>query len=184
MKRLAWMARRWLARMGWPGVAGLSLLAFAAAFYASALAWRVEERSALKAQVEELRVRYSLAQARPDAVKPGKARQLRTFYQFFPHYSSLPQWLVRINATAQTMGLSLDLAEYSMQQERGARLARYQLTLPLKGNYAQIRGFVGAVLREVPASSLDDISFKRESIGSQLLDARVRLTLYVSAPGA
>jgi Tfp pilus assembly protein PilO len=117
-------------------------------------------------------------------VKPGKARQLRTFYEFFPHYSSVPDWLSRINAAAQSTGLSLDLGEYSMVQERGARLARYQLTLPLKGNYRQIRGFIGEVLREVPAASLDDISFRREAIGSQVLDTRIKLTLFVAAPGS
>lgn len=184
MNRLAWIAKRWLVRVGWPGAVGLGLLAFAAAFYASAVARRVEERTALKAQAEELRARYRMAQARPDAVKPGKERQLRTFYEFFPHYSSLPDWFARINAAAQTMGLSLDLGEYSMVQERGARLARYQLTFPLKGNYGQIRGFIGEVLREVPASSLDDISLKRETIGSELLDARIKLTLYLTAPGS
>jgi hypothetical protein len=80
--------------------------------------------------------------------------------------------------------LTLDLGEYSMVQERGSRLARYQITLPLKGNYAQIRSFIGEVLREVPASSLDDIALKREAIGSPLLDARIKLTLFVAAPGS
>ncbi len=183
MSRLAWIAGRWLARIGWPGTAGLALLAFAAAFCASAVAWRVEERAALAAQAEELRARYRLAQAHPEAMKPGKARQLRTFYEHFPSYASLPDWLARIYAAARTTGLNLDLGEYSMAQERGARLARYQLTLPVKGNYRQIRGFIGEVLREIPASSLDDISFKRDAIGGEALDARIKLTLYFAAPG-
>jgi Tfp pilus assembly protein PilO len=184
VNRLAWTAQRWSARLGGTGAAGLALLAFAAAFWFSAVAQRVDARMALDAQVEELRLRYRMAEARPDAVKPGKARQLRTFYEFFPHYSSVPDWLSRINAAAQSTGLSLDLGEYSMVQERGARLARYQLTLPLKGNYRQIRGFIGEVLREVPAASLDDISFRREAIGSQVLDTRIKLTLFVAAPGS
>jgi Tfp pilus assembly protein PilO len=184
MNRMAWTIRRWLMRMGGPGVAGLGLLAFAAAFCVLAVAQRVEERATLKAQVEELRTRYRMAQARPDSAKPGKERQLRTFYEFFPHYSTLPDWLARINEAAQSTGLSLDLGEYTMVQDRGARLAGYQVTLPLKGNYRQIRGFIGDVLREVPASSLDDISFKREAIGSQVLDTRVKLTLFVAAPGS
>jgi Tfp pilus assembly protein PilO len=183
MKRLAWTLTRWLARMGWTGAAGLGLFAFAAVFCASAVVLRLEERSALKAQAEELRARYRLAQVHPEAVKPGKERQLRSFYAIFPHYASLPDWLARINAAAQTMGLSLDLGEYSLAQERGAMLARYQITLPVKGNYRQIRGFIGEVLREVPASSLDDIALRREAIGSELLDARIKLTLYVKAPG-
>jgi Tfp pilus assembly protein PilO len=115
-------------------------------------------------------------------VKPGRAQQLRAFYDFFPQYESLPGWLSRVNKAARGAGLNLDVGEYSMAQERGAKLARYQLTLPVKGSYGQIRGFIGEVLREIPASSLDDVSLKREKIGSEALDARIKLTLYLAAP--
>jgi L-aminopeptidase/D-esterase-like protein len=85
VNRFAWMMKRGLARIGWTGAAGLGLLAFAAAFAASAVAQRVEERAALNTQAEHLRARYRLAQSTPGAAKPGKARQLRTFYEFCPH---------------------------------------------------------------------------------------------------
>jgi hypothetical protein len=42
-----------------------------------------------------------------------------------------------------------------------------------------MRGFIGEVLRDVPAASLDDVQFKRDSGGSRL-EARIRLSLYLN----
>jgi len=53
------------------------------------------------------------------------------------------------------------------------------VTFPVRGTYAQVRGFVNAVLDAVPAAALDEITLKRQAIGDQNLEARVRFTLYL-----
>jgi len=80
---------------------------------------------------------------------------------------------------AQRNGLSLDKGEYRLGQDKEFRLAQYQVTFPVRGTYAQVRGFVNAVLDAVPAAALDEITLKREAIGEQNLEARVRFTLYL-----
>jgi Tfp pilus assembly protein PilO len=182
VNRAAWLARHWLARVGRPGATGLALLVLAAAFCASGVAIHIDEREALKSQVDQLRARYRLSQASPNAAKPGRAGQLVSYYALFPQPSSLPEGLARISASARATGLSLDQGEYRIVQEREARLARFQVTLPVKGTYAQIKGFVAAVLHEMPSCGLEDIAFKRDVTGSATLDARIKLNLYLLDP--
>jgi len=182
MDRAAWRLRHFLARLGWPGMAGLVLLAAAAACCAFTMAASLAERDRLAEQAAQLRARYRMAQASPRMDKPGPERQLQSFHEFFPAMSSLPDWLAGIAAAARKTGLVLDLGQYRIGPERGTRLLRYQLTLPVKGDYEQIRDFIGAVLRDVPAAGLDDVALKREAIGSEILEARIRLSLFLAAP--
>jgi hypothetical protein len=51
--------------------------------------------------------------------------------------------------------------------------------LPVKGSYEQIRGFVAAVLNDVPAAALEDIGLRRDAIGARTLEARLKLTLFL-----
>jgi len=53
--------------------------------------------------------------------------------------------------------------------------------LPVQGSYAQIRGFVSAVLEQVPAAVLEEVSLKRDSVESARVEARIRLTLYLGS---
>ncbi|MEI6721744.1 MAG: hypothetical protein WCO67_13325 [Betaproteobacteria bacterium] len=180
--RAAWVARLWLARLGRPGAVGLALLVLAAALCAMGVYDRIEAREALKSQLEQLRARYRLSQASSTAPKPGREGQLLSFYGIFPQPASLPDGLAALSASAKAAGLSLDQGEYRMLQEREARLARFQVTLPVKGTYAQIKGFIASVLREMPSCALEDIAFKRDATGNPMLDARIKFNLYLLDP--
>ena len=75
----------------------------------------------------------------------------------------------------------LQSGEYKLDRNPDSRLARYQITLPVTGSYAQLRGFVGQVLADVPAAALEEITLRRESVSSPRLEARIRLTLYLGS---
>jgi hypothetical protein len=75
--------------------------------------------------------------------------------------------------------LILAQGEYKSAVERSGGFATYQVTLPVKGSYGAIWQFATAALGAIPFASLDDISFKRDSIGQNGVEARLRLTLYV-----
>jgi hypothetical protein len=91
----------------------------------------------------------------------------------------LPDWLERIYGAAEKNGVALEVGEYRLVQEKGWKLARYQLTLPVKGSYGQVRGFIAQVLTDVPAAALEEIGFRRDTVGTDRIDVRVRLTLYL-----
>jgi Tfp pilus assembly protein PilO len=165
-------------RLGWPGVVGAGLAALAVALHFSAVAPLDARRTELRVEADALQSRYRTGQTLARE-KPGAAAQLAAFYAYFPKGESSPEWLGRIHAVAEAKGLRLDAGEYRLERRTDLRLARYQITLPVQGSYAQIRSFVGEVLQAVPAAVLDDITLKRESVDSPQVEARIRLTLYL-----
>lgn len=166
--------------LGAAGVVGVALLVFAVTLYATAVAPLGRERARLSAEAEQMQQRLHLSGS-PGGSKGSLAEQLARFYAFFPPPQSSPDWLRKINAAAKAKGLVLQSGEYKLDRSPDSRLARYQITLPVTGSYAQLRGFVGQVLADVPAAALEEITLRRESVSSPRLDARIRLTLYLGS---
>ena len=179
MNRIAWSVKQWSVRIGRLGMIGVALLAFSAAFLGSGVYERRVHLTQLQQEADAIRTRYRVALSHPETAASTPDQQLRTFYEFFPPLTALSDSLERIYAAGRGAGINLELGEYRLVQEQGKRLARYQMTLPLKGTYAQIRAFVSKALEEVPALALDDIDLKREAISSKALEARLKLTLFL-----
>lgn len=170
-------ARYWLEGIGWPGITGLALFALSIAVAATAISVRLAELDAVRAAGEgQEERRAGDAQSRAQA---SRDEQLLTFYGHFPALSTLPDWLERVYGAAEKNGVALEIGEYRLVQDKNWKLTRYQLTLPVKGSYQQIRGFIAQVLTDVPASALEEIGFRRDTVGSDRIDARLRLTLYL-----
>jgi len=174
---LTWSVKRWFIGLRWPGMLGLALLIFAGAFYAFAVQPARGRLQALALERAQLATRLGSRGA--EAARPTERSQLSNFYAFFPLTQAVPELLGEIARAAQRNGLTLDKGEYRLGQDKEFRLAQYQVTFPVRGTYAQVRGFVNAVLDAVPAAALDEITLKREAIGDQNLEARVRFTLYL-----
>ncbi|MDB6002688.1 MAG: hypothetical protein JWP52_4387 [Rhizobacter sp.] len=161
------------------GVAGVVLL-LAAALHQWLLVLPADARlAALRDQALTTSASGHTREAEPQA---SAAEQLADFQAALPQPDSIPLWLGKINSAAAANGLLLASGEYRIERRPTERLMRYQLTLPVKGSYTQIRGFVGAVLADVPAASVDDIQMRRESAVAPTLDGRVRLSLFLAQP--
>lgn len=180
--RVRWLLRREGARLRWRGLIGIALLAVAAGLALAVLVPAVDETESLKADVAALRTRMKSvgesggASAR--TVAPTRSVQLANFYAFFPASVTLPDWVGQIHNAAQRSGLALDSGEYQLQQSPNERLLRYQVRLPVKGTYPQLRAFVSEVLAKVPSAALDDVVVKRDGIGTPELEARFTFTLF------
>lgn len=176
---LCWHARRWADALGRTGL--LALAVFIAAGVLAALAlgplrmqrdtW-LQEQAAWRARTRSLPV---VADA-----PAGPQQALLRFYGSFPAGDSTVHWLSLVERAAEAQQLVLAAGEYRLERVPGQRLARYQMTLPVRGSYRQVRGFLAEVLRTVPAAALDDVQFKRDGGGEQL-EAKVRLSLYLDA---
>lgn len=165
--------------LGFPGLLGLSLLAFALAFALSAL---LPARSSLEqARLDAAAARAEAARPRPPGppVDTSPAGQLRGFYERFPARPDAPDWLEKVYAVADKEKLQLVRGEYSVAVDAKTDLTKYRILLPVKGSYGQIRNFLSGALQEVPYLALDDADFQRPKAGDQQVDARLRLTLYM-----
>lgn len=168
--------RREVGRIGVAGVVGIGLLVFAATFYLTAHRAAQSALAALRSEAAALQERLRMGGSLDTA---GPAEQLATFYAFFPRQTSTPQWLARIYAAAAAKGVALESGDYKLDRKPGEHLARYEIVLPVKGSYSQIRSFVAEVLATVPAAVLEEVNLRRDSVQNPRLDARVRFTLYV-----
>lgn len=181
LSRMQWEVSRQGASLGWAGALGVMLIVFAAAFYISAVKSLKQETTARREEATRLNARLRIGMSSPAAIKPGLPQQLHTFYEFFPPPRTLPDWLARLNEIAGKHGLALERGEYKWIQERGWRLQRYQMILPVKGNYEQIRAFVADLLVAVPALAVNEITLKREGIAATTVEAQIKLTLFLGA---
>jgi Tfp pilus assembly protein PilO len=181
MNKLRWQLRQWAGAAGWQGLAGLVLVAAAAALYLSAILPGTVQIKEL--QKEALSIReFSRSNANAaGTAAPSPETWLLQFYQLLPAKVSAPDWLRIIFAAARAQALSLEQGEYKMKVDKNSRLLTYEIALPVRGSYVQIRKFIADVLEQIPAVALDEIIIKREAIGNARIDASIRFTLFLNA---
>ena len=119
--------------------------------------------------------------ARPGAATatPTMEMQLKALYEQLPALSRSDALLAKIYAAAEQQNIMLESGAYRLTETEIGNIRRYQITLPIKGNHVQIRRFLTDILTEIPALSLDDISFKRDRIDLPVGNAVIKLTLFL-----
>ncbi|MGH8689649.1 MAG: hypothetical protein ACREUS_01335 [Burkholderiales bacterium] len=168
MRRL----RRVLDAFGPAGVAGLGVFIFCLPFYFSALAPAQAEVERRRAAAKRLPV-----QALPVSAGDAAA-ELERFYGRFPPLERLHGELEALYGHARASNVQLLQGEYRLESRAGA-LTAYHVALPVRGSYAQLRQFVGRVLKDMPTASLDALRFERKKAADAQLEAQVRLTIYL-----
>jgi len=182
---------RQLAGMGAAGIIGITLGVFALAF-----AWSGNRE--LNQQIAEVsQQRAALAHTLAHGVTSGPAprEQLAQFQAGLPPRSALPDILLQLDASAREHGLSPQRAD--LVEVRGGAQAttpsdssapagaspqnwqRLRITLPLKGSYTALRGWLSAARTEIPGLAIDTLDLQRQKIGDEQLDARVQLIVYL-----
>ena len=127
-----------------------------------------------KSQTEIVLKQTTAEQTTPD--------QIKRFYAQFPASETLPNCLRLIDNIALKQRLTLNRGDYKLTQIKSlqsnqATLARYEIVLPVTGQYVQIRQFIAQVLHELPALALSDLQLKRESAQSPSVEARLIFVL-------
>ena len=163
-----------LRRLGPAGVVALGILVACAAFYTEALRPAEEDAAARRAALERQRLRTPY---RPVSVD-GRAEDLRRFHALFPPSNELNAHVERLHRLARRSGLDLAQGDYRLER-RTTGLWAYRVTLPVRGGYAQVRGFMAALLREMPTASLEGLRFERRKAAETELDAQLRITLHL-----
>lgn len=122
--------------------------------------------------------------APPMPVPAAPVDNLDAFYGTLGQRRYAEQQVKTLFGLAAQNGLTLSQGEYKSGFDRNARVHTYQVNLPVKGSYAAIWQFAMAALRAIPFAALDDISFRRDNIGDPAVEARLRLTFYLTDAGS
>jgi len=165
--------------LAWPGLLGVALVLIALGVYVYQVLPQTERLAQLRRDNASLKERIERV-AKTGIPETSDQEELAKFYGFFAN-TPLSDWLNKLYAAAADNDVVLEQGEYRITPSKNGKLSRYQITLPIKGSYLQIRKFVAEALNEVPVASLDDISFKREAIGNTQVETRIKITLFIAA---
>lgn len=169
-------------RLGLPGAAGAALLVFAAAWALLVVLPGIDARERAQARAQRAEARLASVQRGEVPVSEAPARRLQDFRAGLPVQPAATQAIDRLYAAAEQEKLSLARGEYALVVEPEMALARYQILLPVRGAYPQLRRFLASALDAVPALGLEDLDLQRKQVSDTELEGRIRMTLYLSRP--
>ena len=166
-----------LRQLGWQGWLGslLVLLAGSAIVLFAYPQW--QHAQVLQHDIAQLQL--EMPKRQEQWVDRSPQASLNTFYGFLPAENSANQVLSVILSQATEHGITPQKAEYKLMRDPDAQFSRYQVILPVQGEYVAIRKFVIGVLNALPAAALNDISFKRVEDGGQAVEASIRSTVFL-----
>ena len=184
--RLLPMLRWYMGRLGNLGKIGIGLAVASGIYFFLAVMPQEAELQKLKDRAVTLQAQAALKKSSTGVMETESGRKmsgdqaLQVFYDFFPRVDSSPFWVRELVRVAKKQGVELSSSEYRLINEADARLARYEMILPVKGNYRQIRAFIAEALEVVPAMAISAIAMKRENITIDMLEARIEISLYLN----
>lgn len=166
-------------RLGLPGMLGVALL------LAAVLSWVLLVRSAGREiltnqhKLEALQKHQSDTSTVPANSALDREDQLRVFYSNFSAAQELPAALKRIYQAAEKQGLTLETGEYMRLQTPSERLARFRVSLPVKGSFKQVLGLMDSVLQENNTVALETAAFKRDKVDDEIVEAKVVFLVFM-----
>lgn len=164
-----------LARLGWPGWAGMALL-LGAGFVSLA------QVRPMEADAARMRLQAERLASRP--VAPVDVAPARDWRADLPSDREGYARLARLFTAASRAGLALAEGNYREVRDAKLGLTRLAITLPVTGSYATIRAFLAQALNQEPALALESLRVSRDAIGASELSADLRFTLYLDAGSA
>ncbi len=117
-----------------------------------------------------------------DTTTPENELRLKAFEEVLSEAKYLEQDLKKVLAIANETEVSLRMGEYKLTEDAAGEFLIYHLQFPVKGNYQSLRHFVEKTLLLLPNASLDEMTFKRESIAQMSLDSRVKFSVFYQRP--
>lgn len=124
----------------------------------------------------ERSTRRAMIERQSDYVSPEATRQ--RLLDRFPSEDQLNSELGRLIELATQQGLQVPSGDYRLIPGKDGLFDRYVLNLPVKGSYQTIRRFVTELRSEFPELAIEDITLRRENIGSAEVEAQFRFVLF------
>ncbi len=179
MNRLTWQAAKWAKHLGVTGLSGLVLIGIS---LVGLLGLILPSEANLRGSTEELvnlQKRHNADLTNPVARSLPIESGLDSFYKRLPPEQSATKQIKKIYKFASGESLQLTQGEYKFTREKAGRLGGYQIILPVKGSYIQVKKFIAKVMNTMPMVALDEISFKRETIGGAEVEAKIQFTIFL-----
>ncbi len=168
-----------VARLGSVGKIGVGLFAAAIVFFLAAVLPQNSTVSELKERADATQVNVTAQNGSGAEKRIGGDQALQIFYDFFPRVDSSPFWVRELVRIAKKNGVEMNSSDYRLIHENNARLTRYEMILPIRGKYPQIRSFIADSLQDIPALAIAGMAIKRENVQTEQLDVRLEINLFL-----
>lgn len=174
-----WLFGRIARLLGFWGLLGAGILVGCIVFYIATIREIQQDVHHQQSELESAQKNVGevvLPQAKPE---PTSTQDVEAFYKLFPAGSSLPKNLHLIDQAAVKQHLVLNRGDYRFSQTKQGQLLRYEIVMPLVGQYTQLHQFISEVLQAMPALALTDLQIKRENALSPTVEARLIFVLFL-----
>lgn len=186
-----WLVFKFFKNIGSLGLAGLTIVLGCGLFY-------VLMTLPFKAQIDRAQQQINTIQASeitPANVqeKPANdmSQDIAAIKKLLPQANTLHDWLGLIDKAAFKQGLQLNRGDYKFSQVKQSKVignqkitgnqyaSRYEIVLPVTGQYVQIRQFIANVLQSQPALALTSVKIQRENALTANVEAKLVFVLFL-----
>lgn len=169
-----------LARWGWPAAVGL----LAGLVAPLLVLWGAHpEREAAQALQTQMATQIATQTARAAQHNPTAevVDPVAVFLGQLPPPQQAIETVKHLHTLAQRHGVQLSTGDYKMATDGQVAWTRYQINLPVSGPYNSVKAWVADAMNKHPTLALDDWQMGRDNVGTTVVQARLRWTLYVGA---
>lgn len=191
---IQWHCMQWLKQRSLPVVIAITLIVLSVLSYLVQIVPMLDEVEHTQQEITLQLEKQSRPAVRLTSLSHLPSNQsvsekVTQFYARFPTADSLPDMLENINLAAESHRLTLDKGDYKLKllKTRAKKnslentLLPYEITLPIQGNYRDIRTFISELLSNMPMLAITDVQMQRDRIESRAIEARLRLVLFFSS---
>lgn len=168
----------WVTRLSWSKLIGLLSGLLGVIIFVGMGLPAMHRYQAVKTEESMVQAVFTKRQQNKISVSPEAG--IATFYSLLPSEKSLPDLMEKLFDAAYDNDLELEQGSFKLMREKDAIFSRYQIIIPAQGSYSDIRKFVTRVLKELPAASLDQVSFHKNDVSDEEVIAELKFTLYLS----
>lgn len=191
-----WLSLKFFRNIGPLGLAGLAILLSCSLFYLlMALPLNAQITVAqLNMQQQQFDNIKSSAITLPSAQETpanDMSQDIAAIKKLLPQANTLHGWLGLIDKAAIKQGLRLNRGDYKFTQIKQDKVigkqkvtgnqnaSRYEIVLPVTGQYVQIRQFIANVLHSQPALALSSVKIQRDNTLAANVEARLVFVLFL-----
>jgi Tfp pilus assembly protein PilO len=180
-----WLSLKFFKNVGPFGLAGLTILLGCSLFYVL-VALPLNAQISLEQQhlknIQSSEIKLVNTQEIP---ANDMSQDIAAIKKMLPQANTLHDWLGLIDKAAFKQGLRLNRGDYKFSQIKQGKItsdqyaSRYEIVLPVTGQYIQIRQFIANVLQLQPSLALSGVKIQRENTMSANVEARLVFVLFL-----
>jgi Tfp pilus assembly protein PilO len=186
-----WLTLKFLKNIGSLGLAGLAITLGCCLFYVLMVLPFNAQISLAQQQLDNIKSNEITLPSVQEIPANDMSQDIAAIKKLLPQANTLHDWLGLIDKSAFKQGLRLNRGDYKFTQIKQGKVAgnqkvtgnqyasRYEIVLPVTGQYVQIRQFIANVLQSQPALALSSVKIQRENALAANVEARLVFVLFL-----